>query len=155
MRRALAAVALVLWALPVLAVQPGEMLADPALEARARALSQMLRCPVCQGENIDDSNAAVARDLRLMLRERLVAGDSDQEALDYLVYGVVGEFAGFGEGILMQPPARGLNLILWGAPPALLLTGLGFAITARRRARPAKDELNAEEQARLEEILRS
>ena len=94
---------LVLLAGPVLAVQPDEVLDDPALEARAREISAGLRCPVCQNENIDDSNATVSRDLRLRVRERLLAGDTNEEVVDYLVYGKPGEFAGFGEFILLRP----------------------------------------------------
>lgn len=148
---------LLLWAAPALAVQPDEMLKDPALEARARAISEQLRCPVCQNETIDESNATVARDLRLRVRERLLAGDTDQQVIDYLVYGKPGEFAGFGEKILMTPTTKGPNLILWGAGPAVLLLGLwiGWA-TVRSRARSAAPEaLSAEERARLDEILRS
>ena len=91
---------------PAFAVQPDEILADPALEARARDISALIRCPVCQGETIDDSNAPIAHDLRLMVRERLTAGDSDSAVIDYLV-------ARYGEFILFQPRARGSNLILW------------------------------------------
>ncbi|NHB77335.1 cytochrome c-type biogenesis protein [Rhodobacter calidifons] len=141
------ALALFLAATPVLAVQPDEMLTDPVLEARARAISRDIRCPVCQGETIDDSNAPISRDLRLIIRERLVAGDSDAEVVAYIV-------ERFGEGVLFNPPARGVNLILWLAGPALLVAGLAVALTAaRRRARP-EASLSAEEEARLREILK-
>ena len=142
------ALALVLAAAPVFAVQPDEMLADPALEARAREISRAVRCPVCQGESIDDSNARISRDLRIIIRERLVAGDSDQEVLDFLV-------ARYGEFVLFDPPKTGANLILWLAGPAVLLLGGGIAFAAFRRRGTAPEEgLTAEEQARLEEILK-
>ncbi len=147
---------LALWAAPVWAVQPDEMLADPVLEARAREISKDLRCPVCQNETIDDSNATVARDLRLRVRERLMAGDTNEQVIDYLVYGKPGEFAGFGEKILMNPSAKGPNLILWGAAPGLLLLALGIGwVAIRRRSGPAPEGLSADEQARLDEILKS
>lgn len=142
------ALALALSAAPVLAVQPDEMLADPALEARAREISRAVRCPVCQGESIDDSNARISRDLRIIIRERLVAGDSDQEVLDFLV-------ARYGEFVLFDPPKSGANLILWLAGPAVLLLGGGIAFAAfRRRGKVPEEGLTAEEQARLEEILK-
>ncbi|MFN4201444.1 MAG: cytochrome c-type biogenesis protein CcmH [Tabrizicola sp.] len=132
---------------PVWAVQPDEMLADPALEARARAISRDIRCPVCQGETIDDSHAPISRDLRLIIRERLVAGDSDAEVVDFIV-------ARYGEGVLFKPRAEGVNLVLWLAGPALLLAGIAVAVAAgRRRTRP-EAALSAEEEARLREILK-
>lgn len=140
-------VALFLLAAPVWAVQPDEMLSDPALEARARTISQDIRCPVCQGETIDDSNAPVARDLRLIIRERLVAGDSDAAVVDYIV-------ARFGEGVLFNPQAKGVNLVLWLAGPALLLAGIGVALAAARRRLASEVALSAEEAARLREILK-
>jgi cytochrome c-type biogenesis protein CcmH len=150
MIRALA-LALAVLASPAAAVEPDEILADPALESRARVLSQGLRCPVCQNENIDDSDAPIARDLRLLLRERLTAGDTDAEAVAYIV-------ARYGEFVLLSPPARGLTLALWLAGPALLLIGAGSAaayITARRRTRPeAEPALSPEEAARLRELLK-
>lgn len=139
--------ALVLSVTPVWAVQPDEMLADPALEARARDISRDIRCPVCQGETIDDSNAPIARDLRLIIRERLVAGDSDQAVVDYIV-------ERFGEGVLFNPPARGVNWVLWLAGPALLLAGIAVAVTAGRRRVLPEAALSAEEEARLKEILK-
>lgn len=140
-------VALFLLAAPVWAVQPDEILSDPVLEARARTISQDIRCPVCQGETIDDSNAPVARDLRLIIRERLVAGDSDAAVVDYIV-------ARFGEGVLFNPPAKGVNLVLWLAGPALLLAGIGVALTAARRRLASEVALSSEEAARLREILK-
>lgn len=133
-------------AAPVLAVQPEEMLSDPVLEARAREISRSVRCPVCQGESIDDSNARISADLRIIIRERLVAGDSDQEVLDFLV-------ARYGEFVLFDPPKSGSNLILWLAGPAMLLIGGGIALATRRRSAP-EDKLSDEEQSRLDEILK-
>lgn len=140
--------ALALSAAPVFAVQPDEMLADPALEARAREISRSVRCPVCQGESIDDSNARISRDLRIIIRERLVAGDTDQQVLDFLV-------VRYGEFVLFDPPKSGANLILWLAGPAVLLLGGGIAFAAfRSRSKVPEEGLTAEEQARLEEILK-
>ncbi|KGJ06388.1 cytochrome c-type biogenesis protein CcmH [Paracoccus halophilus] len=139
-----------LLALPAFAVQPDEVLDDPALESRARAISRVLRCPVCQGENIDESNAPISRDLRLYLRERLVAGDSD----DHAVQAVVDRF---GEYVLFQPPARGVNLLLYLAGPgmALLALILGIAfIRSRNRPEEGPAALSADEQARLDRIMR-
>jgi cytochrome c-type biogenesis protein CcmH len=134
-------------AAPVQAVQPGEMLADPALEARARALSKGLRCLVCRNENIDDSDAQLARDLRVLLRERLVAGDSDAEAVAFLV-------DRYGEYVLLNPPATGANWLLWLAGPGMLLAGVGIALAAQRGRRPgAEAALSAEEERRLAELL--
>jgi len=105
---------LALLASPLWAVQPDEVLDDPALEARARELSQGLRCLVCRNESIDESNASLARDLRILLRERLVAGDSDEEAVDFIV-------DRYGEYVLLNPQATGANWLLWGAGPLMLL----------------------------------
>ena len=138
---------LLLLATPVAAVQPDEILGDPVLEARARAISAGLRCPVCRNESIDESNAPVARDLRLMVRERLLAGDSDAQVVDAVV-------ARFGEFILLQPDATGANLILWLAPAAMLLLGVGVGLAAQRRRIAADPDLSEAEQARLQEILR-
>lgn len=137
---------------PAFAVLPDEVLSDPALELRARALSQELRCVVCQGENIDESNAGIARDLRLLVRERLVDGDSDQQILDFVV-------ARYGEYVLMRPTWVGSNIILYIAGPFLLLFALivGF-IYLRGRAQtqyPAGADLSKDEEARLTEILKN
>ena len=135
-------------AVPVWAVQPDEMLADPALEARARALSKGLRCLVCRNENIDDSDAQLAKDLRILLRERLVAGDTDAEAVAFLV-------DRYGEYVLLNPPATGANILLWVAGPAMLLAGVGIAFaTFRRRTVTGADGLSEDEKARLAEILK-
>ena len=134
-------------AAPVGAVQPGEMLQDPVLEGRARALSQNLRCLVCRNENIDDSDAQLARDLRILLRERLVAGDTDEEAMAYIV-------DRYGEYVLLTPTTTGSNLLLWLAGPMMLMAGVGLAaVTIRRRSRAKEAPLTEEEQARLAEIL--
>lgn len=138
-------------AMPALAVQPDEVLSDPALEARARDISRILRCPVCAGETIDESNAPISRDLRLYLRERLVAGDNDAEAVQAVT-------DRFGEYVLFQPPARGANWLLYLAGPVMallaLLIGWRF-IRARGRAEPAEDKsLSAEEKAELDRIMR-
>ena len=136
-------------ATPAWAVQPDEVLADPALESRARAISTGLRCLVCRNETIDDSDASLARDLRLLLRERLTAGDTDAEAIAFIV-------DRYGEYVLLNPTANGVNLILWLAGPAMLITGLGVAaIYLRRRRRSAAPDapLSDSETKRLAEIL--
>jgi cytochrome c-type biogenesis protein CcmH len=132
------------------AVQPDEILQNPALEVRARILSQQLRCMVCQNESIDDSDAPLAHDLRVLVRERLEAGDSDAQVLDYLV-------ARYGEFVLLKPRLSWRTAILWGLPPGLLLGGLALLVVAaaRRRGRvkePTPD-LTPAEQARLKKIL--
>lgn len=140
----------ILSASPVFAVQPGEMLADPALEARARAISTGLRCLVCRNETIDDSDASLARDLRLLLRERLTAGDSDTEAVAFIV-------DRYGEYVLLNPTPDGVNLILWLAGPAMLVTGLAIAglyLRRRRTGATPDSPLNASESHRLAEILK-
>lgn len=136
-------------ALPASAVQPDEVLDDPALEARARALSQELRCLVCRNENIDDSNAGFARDMRILLRERISAGDTDDEARAWIV-------ARYGEYVLLMPPAHGSNWLLYAAGPALLLAGLGIgaAYLARRQGAPDPVPLSAAEQTRLDDLTR-
>jgi len=147
--RLILALLLALAAAPVLAVQPDEMLADPALEARARAISALIRCPVCQGETIDDSGASIAHDLRVAVRERLTAGDTDTQVVDYLV-------SRYGEFILFKPRAAGANLILWFAGPAALILGLGgAALYLRRRAAVAAADapLSDAEKKRLDDIL--
>ena len=146
------ALLLLLLATPAHAVQPDEVLADPALEKRAREISQVLRCPVCQGENIDESNADVSRDLRLLVRERLTAGDSNAQVLDYIT-------ARYGEYVLFEPERTGANLILYWTGPAVLLVALGGAfVWIRRRRReepPAAKALSPEEEARLKELMNS
>lgn len=133
-----------------LAVTPGEMLKDPALEARARHLSSELRCMVCQNESIDDSNAPLAHDLRVLVRQRLVAGDSDRQVLDYLV-------ARYGEFVLLRPRFEWHTLLLWGLPPAALLAGMvGIFFVAMRRRKPGTGEptaLTADEQKRIATLV--
>ncbi|GGW21777.1 cytochrome c biogenesis protein CcdA [Gemmobacter lanyuensis] len=149
MNRLTIALCLSLLTTPVLAVQPDEILPDPALEARAREISKLLRCPVCQGENIDDSNADISRDLRLMVRERLLAGDSNDAVVDYVV-------DRYGEFVLFEPRATGANLLLWLAGPGMLILGGGIAflwVRSRRNA-GAPAALTPEEEARLREILK-
>jgi cytochrome c-type biogenesis protein CcmH len=132
------------------AVQPDEVLRDPALELRARNLSQQLRCMVCQNESIDDSDAPLAHDLRVLVRERLQAGDSDTQVLDFLV-------ARYGEFVLLSPRLSWRTAALWGLPPGLLLTGIVLLVVAanRRRGRvpDAAANLTPAEQARLKKIL--
>ena len=147
-----ALVALTLLASAAQAVQPDEVLPDPTLEARARALSQNLRCLVCRNENIDDSNAPLARDLRILLRERLTAGDSDEQAVAFLV-------DRYGEYVLLKPTAHGANLLLWIAGPAMLFVGIGVAAAAQSRRRKAEAPvatagLSAEEERRLAELMK-
>lgn len=149
MRRLAHACLLTLVALPAPAVQPGEILADPALEARARAISRELRCLVCRNESIDESNADLARDLRLVVRERLVAGDSDAAVLGYVT-------ARYGDFVLLRPRFSGLNAALWLAGPVLLLAGGAFAFAFLRRQRATTPEaaaLTAEERRRLAELM--
>ena len=137
-----------LLAVPAWAVEPGEILDDPVLEERARELSQGLRCLVCRNESIDESNADLARDLRLLVRERLVLGDTDKEVIAFVV-------ARYGEYVLLTPSRDGINLILWGAGPAGLLLALALAWAYLRNRAPAMatDALSSEEKARLEKIL--
>ena len=133
---------------PAVAVQPDEVLADPALEARARELSKDLRCLVCRNESIDESNAELARDLRLLVRERLVAGDSNAEAMVFIV-------DRYGEYVLLRPTTGGANWILWAAGPAMLLLSLIVSgVYLRGRAKPeVAAGLSTEEEDRLKEIL--
>lgn len=138
---------LALAATPALAVQPDEVLSDPALEARARQISHDLRCPVCQGETIDDSNAPISRDLRLLVRERLMAGDSDAEVVDYIV-------ARYGEFVLFNPRASGSGLILWLAGPAMLLVGGALAFALTRRKPKIEADLTEDEKARIAELMK-
>ncbi len=130
------------------AVEPAEMLADPALEARAREISKDLRCLVCRNENIDDSDAPLARDLRILLRDRLSAGESDRQAVSYIV-------ERYGEYVLLTPPADGSALVVWLAGPLMLLLGGGLALQrVRRRANAAAPEaLSPDEEAALAEVL--
>ena len=135
---------------PAWAVQPDEVLDDPVLEDRARELSKGLRCLVCRNESIDDSSADLARDLRLLVRERLVAGDSDAEAIAFIV-------DRYGEYVLLKPQRGGSNLLLWLAGPVMLILGGGLAALYLRRTAVKSDAvvgLSEEEQARIEEIMK-
>ena len=138
MRALVVFIALFFWALPIFAVEPDEILTDPALENRARVISAMVRCVVCQNEPIDSSNADIARDLRLIIRERLLLGDSDDEVRAFLV-------ARYGDYVLFKPPFRGDTLILWLAPFILFLIFLttivmGFRLRGGRSAPRALSE---------------
>ncbi len=126
------------------AVQPDEVMADPAKEARARALSRNLRCMVCQNQSIDDSDAPLARDLRLLVRERIGAGDSDAQVIDFLV-------SRYGEFVLLRPRFESQTLLLWLTPPLALLFGIAAVVVNNRRRRSmiADAPLSAEEQAKL------
>lgn len=149
MRRLILALALL--ASPAFAVQPDEMLSDPALEARARAISHDLRCPVCQGETIDDSAAPISRDLRLAVRERLKAGDTDAQVVEYIV-------DRYGEFVLFKPRTNGSGLILWLAGPAMLVLGGAIAYaTVRRRSKAseAAPNLTEADKQRLQELIES
>ncbi len=142
---------LCLLATPLAAVEPDEMLKDAALEARARDISKGLRCLVCRNENIDDSHAELARDLRLLVRERLLAGDDDKAVVDFIV-------ARYGEYVLLKPGTGGSNLLLWAAGPLMLILGGGMAlIYVRRRSKTGEEAdtgLSDTEKARLAEIMK-
>lgn len=149
MRAFLLAIALLV-AAPAHAVQPDEMLDDPALEARARGISEQLRCLVCRNESIDESNADLARDLRLLVRERLKAGDTNEEVIDYIV-------ERYGEFVLLKPRFSIENALIWLAGPVVFIAGLGIAVTYMRRRRPRTTDgeapLSDEERRRLEGLL--
>jgi cytochrome c-type biogenesis protein CcmH len=140
---------LFLFVAPAFAVEPGEALNDPALEARARTISAELRCLVCQNQSIDDSQAPLAKDLRLLVRERITAGDSDDAVRKYLV-------ARYGDFILLKPPFKAETLLLWTTPFVLLLLGGVAVVIATRRRRGQVEapvaELSEEERARLRSL---
>ena len=148
--RALALAALLAFpAASAMAVTPDEVLADPALEQRARDLSAKLRCMVCQNQSIDDSDAELARDLRVLVRERIVAGDTDQQVIGYLV-------DRYGEFVLLKPTFSAGNAALWATPAVVLvISAIGFAAYTRRRAAPsgAAAALSPEEEARINALL--
>ena len=132
---------------PALAIQPGEMLSDPRLEARARTIDRELRCLVCQNENIDDSEADLAHDLRLLVRRRVLAGDSNDQVKQYIV-------ARYGDYVLLKPPFDVETYLLWFAPVLLLLGGAGIAFAFyRNRDRAGPQPLSAEDEARLAALL--
>ena len=137
-----------LLAAPAHAVEPDEILKDPALEARARTVSAELRCLVCQNESIDESHAPLAHDIRILVRQRLEAGDTNQQVVDYLV-------SRYGEFILLKPPFEVQTLLLWGTPLLVIVAG-GIAIAFAARRRPARDParpLSETEQRKLDELL--
>ena len=139
-------------AIPGWAVEPDEILSDATLEKRARDISQNLRCLVCQNESIDESNASLARDLRLLVRERLMEGETDQEVLEFIV-------DRYGEFVLLRPQVNGVNLILWALAPIALLLSLIFSgayiFNKHRSVKVAKPTpLTNEEQDKLDQILR-
>jgi cytochrome c-type biogenesis protein CcmH len=154
MKRLVLAIAFVIaiGASPLRAVLPDEVMSDPAREARARALSQELRCMVCQNQSIDDSEAPLARDLRLLVRERIASGDSDTQVIDFLV-------ARYGEFVLLRPRFERQTVLLWLVPPLVLFGGgLILWLQARRRKTgrgevPATEALTSEEQARLQLLM--
>jgi len=141
-------VLLALLAAPVLAVQPSEMLADPRLEARARAISEELRCLVCQNQSIDESNADLAHDLRVLVRERLMAGDSDAQAVKYIV-------DRYGQFVLLKPPVEPATYALWLSPLLLVLFGAAGIVVylRRRRAQLEPAALSAAEEAELKRLI--
>ena len=129
-------------AAPAAAVQPDEMMKDPALEARARTLSEELRCLVCQNQSIDDSDAPLARDIRILIRQRIASGESNDAVRAYLV-------SRYGDFILLKPPFKPETVLLWLSPALVLGAGLAAALFARRRAPRSTPALSAEEEARL------
>lgn len=147
---ALGALLMVTGLAPARAVQPDEVLPDPVLESRARTISAELRCLVCQNQSIDDSDAPLAHDLRIIVRERVTAGDSDQQVRDYLV-------ARYGEFVLLRPRFSWRNALLWAAPFAVLVIGAVASVLAFRRRRAAAEAAQAaltpEEEARLKRLL--
>jgi cytochrome c-type biogenesis protein CcmH len=135
-----------LFAAPTFAVEPDEVLSDPVLESRARALSKTLRCMVCQNQSIDDSNAPLARDLRILVRERLKAGDSDAQVREYLV-------ARYGEFVLLEPRVSRSTIVLWAAPGLVLVLGLlAIVLWIRRRAPAIPPPLTNQEKQRLSRL---
>ncbi|MBS8273344.1 cytochrome c-type biogenesis protein CcmH [Thalassospira tepidiphila] len=137
---------------PALAVNPDEMLSNPVLEERAREISKELRCLVCQNQSIDDSDAELARDLRVLVRERLVAGDDNQEVIDYIV-------ARYGDYVLLNPPLKPETYILWASPAVLVVLAIlavfAFYRRKKRDGSPASASLSKDEQKRLDELLGS
>jgi cytochrome c-type biogenesis protein CcmH len=135
---------------PAFAVNPDEMLSNPVLEERAREISKELRCLVCQNQSIDDSDAELARDLRVLVRERLVAGDDNEEVIDYIV-------ARYGDYVLLNPPLKPETYILWASPAVLVVLALlavfAFYRRKQREGSPASTSLSKDEQERLDELL--
>ena len=149
MRALLLALVLMMAALPAAAVDPDEVLADPALENRARDISKNLRCLVCQNQSIDDSDAELARDLRLLVRERLSAGDSDNAVIDYVV-------SRYGDFVLLNPPFKGTTYVLWFGPLLIVVLGIVavfFFFRRHRIAEAAPPPLSEDEKRRLESLI--
>ena len=149
--RILLLIALTLFASPAFAVEPNEILTDVKLEARARLISKGLRCPVCQNESIDQSSASLASDLRVLVRERLSVGDSDEEVLDFIV-------SRYGEFVLLAPSKSGANIVLWIAAPGMLLIGLILGVIfirsrSRGSGRDQERPLDSDEKVELDKIL--
>lgn len=144
----LAFVVAVILAGPAYAVLPDEVLSNPALEARARDLSHELRCMVCQNQSIDESNADLARDLRILVRDRLKAGDTNEQVIDYVV-------ARYGEFVLLKPRFNWRNALLWATPIVVIGAGMLMLVFSTRSRRRSDAPLNADEQAALDRILRS
>ena len=149
-RLALALLLVAAFLKPAHAVNPDEVLADPVLETRARAISAELRCMVCQNQSIDDSNAELAKDLRVLVRERITAGDSDQQVMDYIV-------SRYGDFVLLKPRMGVNTILLWGMPVFLLVVGGAVIVrqVSRRRRLSSVEPLSADEQRALDEILRN
>ena len=152
MRQLIGIFLVLLMAAPALAVNPDEVLDDPVLEARAREISKEVRCLVCQNQSIDDSNAGLARDLRVIVRERLIAGDTDQQVLDFLV-------ARYGDFVLLRPPLKAQTYLLWFGPILLLVVGMWMVFRILRRNSAASSlntvPLSPDETRRLEELANS
>ena len=150
MKSLLMVISLMAWANLGQAVEPGELLSDTVLEQRARSISQGLRCLQCRNESIDESNAGIAKDLRLLVRARLVEGESDTEVMDYIV-------ARYGEYVLLRPNGLGINLVLWLAGPLLFLVALAGLIAVQRRSKNEVviQTLSAEEEKEIKNILLS
>jgi cytochrome c-type biogenesis protein CcmH len=146
-------VALLLALSPALAVEPSEILDDPVLEARAREISKGLRCVVCQNQSIDDSNSDLARDMRVLVRDRLLAGDSNRQVLDYMV-------SRYGDFVLLDPPFKATTYALWFGPPMIIGVGLLVVFVFYRRRRSSGAEISApvalsdEESRRLEALMK-
>ncbi|WP_176083401.1 cytochrome c-type biogenesis protein [Martelella sp. HB161492] len=134
------------WPIAAFAVDPDEMLSDPALEHRARAISAQLRCMVCQNQTIDESDADLARDLRVLVRQRLVDGDSDSQVISYIV-------SRYGDFVLLKPRLTIQTLLLWGAPIILLVAGAGVILVRRRKTNDETKPLTHAEEAEISRIL--
>jgi cytochrome c-type biogenesis protein CcmH len=148
LRQCLIVVVLAAVSLAANAVEPDEILSDPALEARARGISKQLRCLVCQNQSIDDSNADLARDLRILVRQRLMRGESDKAVIGFIV-------ERYGDFVLLRPPFKAGTLVLWLGPPALLVLGAAAVVLyfRRRRAAQAAPPLSADERRRIDTLL--